>query len=182
MAVSKIGMIIGLFCQMGAAHLAARAGEVGKLPEPKVITTSAAADPTLTEMVLLPARRYYAFWNTGEERYARQALAPDFVDLNLPEGRPQGPSGPLIASRQFREAVPDLSLSVERAWVVGDQVISRLHFSGHFTGSFGGRKGDGRAIAFDAVDIYTIKDGRITSNWHLEDNLRLMKQLALVAP
>ncbi len=68
----------------------------------------------------------------------------------------------LTTARHFiSEAVPDLSLSVERAWVVDNQVISHLHFSGHFSGSFAGRMGDGRAISFDAVDIYTIQDGRI---------------------
>jgi predicted ester cyclase len=174
--------MVGIFCSVGTARFVARAGESDKLPKPKVVSTSANADPGVTEAILLPARRYYAFWDTGDELYARQALAPDFVDLNLPEGRPQGPSGPLVASRQFRQAVPDLSLTIERAWVVGDQVISHLHFTGHFSGTFDSRKGDGRAIAFDAVDIYTIKNDRITTNWHLEDNLTLMKQLGVVAP
>jgi predicted ester cyclase len=174
--------VIGLFCLISAAHLVGCAADADKLPEPKVITTGANVEVKLTETQLMSAREYYAFWNTGEERYALKALAPDFIDLNLPEGRPQGLAGPLVASRQFREAVPDLSLSVEHSWVVGDQVISRLRFSGHFTGSFGTRKGDGRAIAFDAVDIYTIKGGQITTNWHLEDNFSLMKQLGAVAP
>ena len=158
------------------------AENVDQLPEPKVTTASANSDPRVIETTLLPARRYYAFWNTGDENYARQALSPDFVDLDLPDGRPQEPTGPLLASQYFRAAAPDLSLSVERAWVIDNQVISHLHFSGHFSGSFAGRKGDGRAISFDAVDIYTIQDGRITTNWHLEDNLALMKQLGVVAP
>jgi predicted ester cyclase len=182
MPVSKVGVMVGIFSLLMTACLVACAGEPGKLPSPKVTSLSANADPGATEAMLLPARRYYAFWNTGDEQYARQALAPDFVDLNLPDGRPQGPTGPLVASRQFRQAVQDLALSVERTWVVGDQVISHLHFSGHLSGTFSGRKGDGRVIAFDAIDIYTIKNDRIATNWHLEDNLTLMKQLGVVAP
>lgn len=151
------------------------------LPEPKIVSVATASPSSAVEAMLLPARRYYAFWNTGDERYAREALAPDFIDLNLPDGRPQGPQGPLVASRGFRQAVPDLALMVEHAWIVGDQIISQLHFSGHFTGNFQGHAGDGRAIAFNAVDIYTIKNGRIVSNWHLEDNLSLLKQLGLIA-
>jgi predicted ester cyclase len=182
MRVSKIGLIIGVFCSMAMNYLLAGADEVNQLPAPKVTITSAGADAAGIEKTLLPARRYYAFWNTGDEHFAQQALSSDFIDLNLPDGRPQGPEGPRVASRQFRQAVPDLSLSVERAWVVDNQVISHLHFAGHFSGSFAGRKGDGRAISFDAVDIYTIQDGRITTNWHLEDNLALMKQLGVIAP
>lgn len=182
MRVSKIGLIIGVFCSVATNYLLAGTEETNQLPAPKVTVTSTGADPTGIEKMLLPARRYYAFWNTGDEHFAQQALSSDFIDLNLPDGRPQGPEGPRVASRQFRQAVPDLSLSVERAWVVDNQVISHLHFAGHFSGSFAGRKGDGRAISFDAVDIYTIQDGRITTNWHLEDNLALMKQLGVIAP
>jgi predicted ester cyclase len=63
----------------------------------------------------------------------------------------------VVASRAFRKAVPDLAESVEEAWVAGDNVISRYRFSGHFSGTFGDRTGDGRAISFDAIDIYTIR-------------------------
>jgi predicted ester cyclase len=55
-----------------------------------------------------------------------------------------------------------------------------LKFNGHFTGEFAGHRGDGRASRFDAVDLYTIQDGRIVANWHLEDNLTLLKQLGVV--
>jgi predicted ester cyclase len=182
MPVSKIVLITGAFCSVALNYLVACTAETNLLPAPKVTVTNTGADPTGIKKTLLPARRYYAFWNTGDEHYARQALSSDFIDLNLPDGRPQGPDGPPFASRHFRQAVPDLSLSVERAWVIDNQVISHLHFSGHFSGSFAGRKGDGRAIRFDAVDIYTIQDGRITTNWHLEDNLTLMKQLGVIAP
>jgi predicted ester cyclase len=152
------------------------------LPKPRIVTVATKQPTRAVEAEMLPARRYYAFWNTGEEHYAIDALAPDFIDLNLPEGRPQGPQGPLVASRGFREAVPDLEVTVAHAWIDGDQVISQLHFSGHFTGHFQRRAGDGRSIAFDAVDIYTIREGRIASNWHLEDNLSLLKQFGIFAP
>jgi len=32
------------------------------------------------------------------------------------------------------------------------------------------------------IDIYTIRDGRIATNWHLEDNLTLLRQLGVVSP
>jgi predicted ester cyclase len=55
-----------------------------------------------------------------------------------------------------------------------------LTFNGHFTGEFADHRGDGREIQFDAVDLYTIQDRRIVANWHLEDNLTLLKQLGVV--
>ncbi|MDC0709808.1 ester cyclase [Stigmatella sp. ncwal1] len=152
------------------------------LPQPKKLTISQGLTPAQAQPLLQAARRYYAFWNTGDEAYAQAALAPDFVDLNLPESRPQGPTGPLVASRTFRKAVPDLQVSVEEVWVAGNQVVGRLRFTGHFTGLFGDLQGKGQSIQFDAVDIYTVKDGRIAANWHLEDNLALLKQLGVVKP
>jgi len=126
------------------------------------------------------AQTYYTFWNTGDPNLAEQAVAKSFLDLNLPEGRPQGPSGPVLASKKFREAIPDLSVSVEDMYIVGNYVIGRLHFRGHFTGHFNNTKGDGQIIDFSAVDIYQIEDGKIITNWHLEDNLTLLKQMGVV--
>jgi hypothetical protein len=51
--------------------------------------------------------------------------------------------------------------------IVGDRVIGRLRFTGHFTGTFG----SGAAAR---------QGGRIAENWHLEDNLTLLQQLGVV--
>lgn len=123
------------------------------------------------------ARQYATFWNTGDEALARAALAGNFIDKTPPEGRRQGPEGAILASRAFRQAVPDLRCDVEQMIVAGDRVVSHLHFHGHFTGTFGTRKGKGQNIDFIATDIYQISGGKIAANWHIEDNLTLMKQL-----
>ncbi|MFW0700109.1 ester cyclase [Pantoea sp. R13S299] len=123
------------------------------------------------------ARRYATFWNTGDENFARQSLANDFIDKTPPEGRKQGLKGALMASRTFRSAIPDLSCEVEQMIVAGDRVVSHLHFRGHFTGTFDQLKGKGQKVDFLATDIYQIKAGQIQANWHIEDNLTLMKQL-----
>lgn len=129
----------------------------------------------------LAARRYYTFWHTGNGDFAKAALDAKFQDLNLPPGRPQGPEGPLQASKHFREAVPDLNVEVKEMMIVGDRVIGRLHFTGHFTGRFMGEQGNGQAVDFSAVDIYRIAQGKIIENWHLEDNLSLLQQLGKVS-
>jgi predicted ester cyclase len=123
------------------------------------------------------AREYASFWNTGNETLARDALAANFVDKTPPEGRKQGPEGAILASRVFRTAVPDLRCDVEQMIISGNRVVSHLHFHGTFTGTFGKLKGKGQKIDFIATDIYEIADGKIVANWHIEDNLTLMKQL-----
>ena len=166
-----------------ALPFGASAGD--SLPVPKSVVTDRSISAPQREAMSLAARRYFAFWNTGDVVYVNAALAPDFVDRTLPAGRPQGPEGPVFASKSFRTAVPDLHVEVEEMLIVSDRVIGRLRFTGHFTGTFGNgaatRQGDGRAIDFIATDIYRIADGRIAENWHLEDNLTLLQQLGVVS-
>jgi predicted ester cyclase len=145
------------------------------------VIADASLPPALRDAELLAARRYATFWNTGEERYARAALAADFTDRTLPPGRAQGVTGPLAASRFVRTAIPDLRADAQQMIVAGDRVTVHYRFHGHFTGQWAGTQGRSQAIDFIATDIYRIADGRIADNWHIEDNLTLMQQLGLVA-
>ncbi|MDN3922161.1 ester cyclase [Roseateles violae] len=158
----------------------AAAGE--PMPEPAHTVADRSISTAQREAMTLAARRYVAFWNTGEASFARLALAPDFVDRTLPPGRPQGFEGPLFASKNFREAVPDLKAEVQELMLVDDRVIARLRFTGHYTGTFQGKSGDGRSVNFIATDIYRVANGLIAENWHIEDNLTLLRQLGVVHP
>ncbi|MCS0632883.1 ester cyclase [Telluria mixta] len=143
------------------------------------------ADPSLPaaqrDAEMQAARRYATFWHTGDERFARAALAADFTDRTLPPGRAQGVSGPLAASRFVRTAIPDLQADLLQLIVAGDRVTVHYRFHGHFTGRWADKRGEGQAIDFIATDIYRVADGKIADNWHIEDNLTLMQQLGLVA-
>ena len=130
---------------------------------------------------ILAARRYDTFWTTGDEALARAALSPAFIDRTLPPGRPQGIDGPLAASKMVHAAIPDIHCDVEQMIVAGDRVVSHLHFTGHFTGTFKDVQGKGQPIDFIATDIYRVADGRIAENWHLEDNLTFLQQLGVIA-
>jgi predicted ester cyclase len=43
-------------------------------------------------------------------------------------------------------------------------------------------KGNGQSVEFQALDLHRVKNGRIVENWHLEDNLTLLKQLGAIKP
>ncbi|MGE5515150.1 MAG: ester cyclase [Bacteroidota bacterium] len=156
------------------------AAPADELPVPRVLTLAPGLSQHHAAPLVLAARRYAGFWNSGDPALAAQALAPDFQDRTLPPGRAQGPSGPLQASAGFRQAVPDLSAEIDEMIVAADRVILRLSFHGHFSGSFGAVQGHGQDVAFRAIDIYRVADGRITDNWHLEDNLALLQQMEAI--
>ena len=167
-----------LVAALAATPLAQAATDALVVPKKLIV------DPSLPKGTArvneLAARRYDTFWNNGDEALAKAALSRQFIDRTPPPGRAQGPQGPLQASKTFRQAVPDLSCEVEQMLVVGDRVVSHLHFAGHFTGSFNGIQGKGQPIDFIATDIYRVADGKIVENWHLEDNLTLLKQLGVI--
>src|SRR3979490_709671 len=131
------------------------------------------------EATVKAVRAFYDFWNTGDTALLYQALAKNFPDPTLPPGRPQGPEGPAFASRQFRAAVPDLKVTVEKMIVAGDYVTVHMSFTGHFTGRFGQTQGKGPAVPFITHDPTKNENGRITDNWHIEDNLTLLQEMGV---
>ena len=128
---------------------------------------------------MIRSNLFYEFWNTGDVALLKQAVAENFTDRTLPPGRPQGPEGPVFASRQFRAAVPDLKVTVEKMIVADDYVTVHMRLTGHFTGTFGQAPGKGQPILFIATDLLKVENGRITNNWHIEDNLTLLQQMGI---
>ncbi|HWT97416.1 MAG TPA: ester cyclase [Terriglobales bacterium] len=147
-----------------------------KIDDLVVATTLPAAQKNAT---IKAATAFYQFWNTGDEAVLKAAISPNFVDHTLPEGRPQGPTGPAFASEHFRAAVPDLRVEVRKMIIAGDYVTVHMQFTGHFTGSFGEVKGQGQSIDFIATDLIKVTKGRVTDNWHLEDNLTLLSKMGV---
>src|SRR6266576_1004325 len=88
-------------CLIAVFAAAAIASVEETLPRPRSIILTAGEEQA-AQPVILAARRYAAFWNTGEARYAEAVLAQNFFDRTLPSGRPQGLKGVLEASKNFR--------------------------------------------------------------------------------
>jgi predicted ester cyclase len=166
-------LLPGLVLAMSAPTLAADSIKIndlviaGRFPEAR------------REATVKAVRAFYDFWNTGDAALLKQAIAENFTDRTLPPGRPQGPEGPAFASRQFRVAVPDLKVTLEKMIVTDNYVTVHMSFTGHFTGTFGQTQGKGQPIAFIATDLLKVEYGRITDNWHIEDNLTLLQEMGV---
>jgi hypothetical protein len=101
LAAATVGMV-GAVTSTASAHAAEET-----LPTPHHLELSDRS--AQTKSVERASLRYAAFWDTGNETYAKEALASDFVDRTLPAGRAPGLEGALQASKNFRAAVPDLT-------------------------------------------------------------------------
>jgi len=67
---------------MSAFAIAATSEAAEELPQPHHLATGADSSS-----VVLVARRYAAFWDTGDVSYAHASLSPNFIDRTLPAGR-----------------------------------------------------------------------------------------------
>ncbi|HKC51411.1 MAG TPA: ester cyclase [Myxococcota bacterium] len=167
------GFLRALALSLSAAVLAADGAKIDDVVIARQIPR-AQRDATLKAV-----RAFYDFWNSGDEALLKGAIAPTFTDHTLPAGRPQGPEGPVFASRHFRAAVPDLEVTVEKLIVTGDYVTVHVRFTGHFAGKLGETQGEDQAIAFIATDLLKVENGRITDDWHIEDDLTLLQQMGV---
>ncbi|MFJ8624593.1 ester cyclase [Kitasatospora sp. NPDC093550] len=149
------------------------------LVQPKALTADRSLGTRRAAQEVRLAQQLYTFWNTGQQRYLDAAIDPRFRDNTLPPGRPQGPAGPVAASRAFRAAVPDLTCELSDVLVTGDRITARLVFRGHFTGTFNGVQGRGQRVEFGAIDIQHVGTDRIVEDWHIEDNTTLLSQLGV---
>ena len=169
----SLGLLAALNLSLSAVAVAADSMKIND------IVIAGPLQAAQREATLKAVRAFYEFWNSGDAALLKQAVAENFTDRTLPPGRPQGPEGPAFASRRFRAAVPDLKVTVEKMIVAGEYVTVHMSFTGHFTGSFGQTQGKGQPIAFIATDLVKVENGRITDNWHIEDNLTLLQEMGV---
>ncbi|MDR2994558.1 ester cyclase [Bacillus cereus] len=177
MSIKKLFTFLSFFviCIVLVACSGEQQNEIQLLKEmPKAKTMT--IDPSLSKMeateIVHTAQRFYAFWDTGKEELIPQTVTKNFFDNTLPKGRPQGVEGLKFAAQNFRKVIPNIHCEIEDLLVAGDKVTARLSFTGTH---------NGKEIRFFAIDILHVKDGKITEDWHLEDNLTLQQQLGLIA-
>ncbi len=121
------------------------------------------------------------FNNPDTQQVEAEVLAPGYV------AHAPGFPGPLegveawtqfIAS--FTEAFPDIRLTVEDVFSVGDMLAARLTFRGIHRGEFQGIPPTGKEVAFSSIEIDRMVDGKVQEHWFEMDLLGLMGQLGAI--
>lgn len=159
-----------------------RAGEISEsdLIKPKSLTFDHSLDKNNVNKMVLAARLYYTFWNTGEFKYLDAVLAPTFIDHTLKSSYHSGSKSKKDFSIKIRSAIPDLKCSIEELLITGEMITARINFHGTSKFAFMGHSATGKPIEFVAIDILHVQDGKIVEDWHLEDKLALFQQLGLL--
>lgn len=77
----------------------------------------------------------------------------------------------------LRQAVPDLTWTIDEILVAGDRVTVRGHGQGTPVAELFGVGPTGRSFNILSIDIHTIAEGQIASTYHLEDWADAVQQL-----
>jgi predicted ester cyclase len=80
----------------------------------------------------------------------------------------------------FHTAFPDGKLTVNHIVAEDDKVMVHTTFSGTNKASLMGMPVTNKSVKVDAVDVYQLKDGKVTEHWAVNDNLGFMVQLGLM--
>jgi ketosteroid isomerase-like protein len=77
----------------------------------------------------------------------------------------------------FSNSIPDMKFDIKEVLVAGDRVVVRGEVTGTPAGELFGVPHTGKSFRIMAIDIQTIRDGKITRTYHMENWLSALGQL-----
>ena len=125
------------------------------------------------------ARRFFEeVWNQGNVVAAGDFLAAEFTSHNTFDVTILGPEEYGQAVLDYRTAFPDLTVTLEDVFAVGDRVAVRGIDRGTHQGEFMGRAATGRPMTATWIEIFRIHSGKAVEGWVETDMRRLLDQLS----
>jgi len=144
---------------------------------------SAASAQGLTEAqartIIAP---WYALFNVasrGDVKASQeQILTPDYESCSgyLPT-ECWGRDTSIKVVSNFSNSIPDMKFDIKEVLVAGDRVVVRGEVTGTPAGDLFGVPHTGKSFRMMAIDIQTIKDGKIAKTFHMENWLSALGQL-----
>jgi steroid delta-isomerase-like uncharacterized protein len=128
------------------------------------------------------ARRFLEeAFNSGNLDVVDELVAPEFVnhDAALPEPA-TGIEATKASIKGYRDAFPDLRLTIEQQLAEGEYVTTRWSARGTHQGDLLGMAATGKQATVTGITIDRIVDGRFVESWTNWDTLGLMQQLGAV--
>jgi len=127
---------------------------------------------------------WYAMFNqpfAGEVAAQHEkVVAAEYKTCWQPEDVPGGCWGKeqsIKTIANFAKTVPDMKFEIKEVLVAANRVIVRGEVTGTPSGDFFGVPHGGKSFKIMAIDIQTIKDGKIVQTYHLENWLLGLGQL-----
>jgi steroid delta-isomerase-like uncharacterized protein len=121
-----------------------------------------------------------ALFTKGDLGAVDEYLVEDFVDHDPPMGGPANREGMRQAAAMFRAAFPDWHSDLGFLVAEGDLVTEYFTASGTQQGEIFSVPASGRTAILPGINVFRVRDGRITERWGRLDELGLMRQLGLI--
>jgi ketosteroid isomerase-like protein len=148
-----------------------------------LLTGASASAQSLTEAqaraVIAP---WYSLFNVASrgdvKAIQEQILTPDYESCAgyLP-GECWGRDTSIKVVSGFATSIPDMKFDIKEVLVAGDRVIVRGEVTGTPAGDLFGVPHTGKSFRMMAIDIQTIKEGKISKTFHMENWLSALGQL-----
>ena len=126
-------------------------------------------------------RLFDELWNKGNLPVAEELIAPTYTyhDALTPDvGR--GPESEKKRVTHYRNAFPDMRLTIEDIIAEGETVVTRWSCRGQHKGELNGIAPTGRQFAISGVTIAHFANGKMVEGYVNWDALGLMQQLGVV--
>ena len=111
-----------------------------------------------------------------------ELCAPDIVDHNPLPGQPGGVQGLKTVMRDYVQAFPDLTFTLDKIIAEGDVVVARFDAQATHKGPFLGTPPTGKKVKFHGIDMIRIKNGKAVEVWHEGNDVAVMLELGVHVP
>ena len=109
-----------------------------------------------------------------------EVIHPDWHN-HAPPTHKYGLAGARATVAQLRDAFDDLRYEVLDVIGDGDRVAVYCLVTGRHTGPWQGLPATGRGFASEQVHILRFRDGKAVEHWAVRDDLRMMRDLGVIA-
>ena len=127
-------------------------------------------------------RWFEEVWNKGREEAIDEMFATDGIAHGLVGDNGQELQGPADFKpffRKFRDAFPDIQITIEDCITEGDKATVRCRVMANHTGDGLGIAATGKPVEFEGISIVRVRDGKIVEAWNNFDFLSLNQQIGL---
>ena len=131
--------------------------EARKIVAPLYDALNQPAKKDVTALLAAAANDDYRSYHTNEEFLTRDQLADVFKGMGA--------------------NVPDLKWEIADMHVFGDRIVVRGKATGTPTGEFWGTKPTGKGFDTMAIDVFTVRNGKLASAYHVENWMTALQQM-----
>jgi predicted ester cyclase len=141
---------------------------------------------TTNDVVAASRRLLEETFNEGNLALADELIAPETENHDpATPAELRGLRGPEVFKRtvrMYRDAFPDVKMTVDDAVAADDKVVLRWHSEGTHRGELAGLAPTGARVSVTGISIDQWRDGKVVEAWVEWDNLGLARQLGAAPP